>query len=477
MFERLSDRARRALVLAQDEARRLNHSFIGTEHLLLGLLHEGEGVAAKALESLGVPLESARRSVEATVGRGSTAPSGSPPFTPRMKKVLELSLSEAVGHGQEHVGTEHLLLGLVSEGEGVGAQTLVNLTGHSLPRVRHRVIEFMHREPSEPLVVRPEIMETRAAHVLRQRMARERPPWLRCALCGRSLWETAQLVVGEDGRACEECIRAAADMLEQASRDQRELELAPRVSGQPPDVSEATAIVAAIQGALGPGAGPSTWQTTVEDHQLFVPFLQHAEQRAGRWEIHVAEVGFVSSHLAYARFQIRFASGSETTISGLLRLHDGRWRLTEQTLTETLRRIWVHTEDQPVEPAIEGVPPDDRAVEGVTAAIASVFGSEHQPGGFADRLEDAEALVPHLWQARVRLLGMLNRRWVARVQLIRFTSSETADVHFAVEPAAAGPSFPAVMRRHGDRWMVTRNTMVAILPPGEIDAPPGSEDD
>src|ERR1017187_9945997 len=142
VFERFTDRARRVLVLAQEEARMLNHSFIGTEHILLGLIHEGEGVAAKALESLGITLEAVREKVEETIGMAGSAPSGSPPFTPRAKKVLELSLREALQLGHSYIGTEHMLLGLVREGEGVAATVLVSL-GADLGRVRQQVIQLM----------------------------------------------------------------------------------------------------------------------------------------------------------------------------------------------------------------------------------------------------------------------------------------------------------------------------------------------
>ncbi|HZD65350.1 MAG TPA: ATP-dependent Clp protease ATP-binding subunit [Acidimicrobiales bacterium] len=130
------------LVLAQEEARLLNHNFIGTEHILLGLIHEGEGVAAKALESLGISLEAVREKVEETIGPAGTSPAGSPPFTPRAKKVLELSLREALQLGHNYIGTEHMLLGLVREGEGVAAQVLVNL-GADLSRVRQQVIQLL----------------------------------------------------------------------------------------------------------------------------------------------------------------------------------------------------------------------------------------------------------------------------------------------------------------------------------------------
>ena len=142
MFERFTDRARRVVVLAQEEARLLNHNYIGTEHILLGLIHEGEGVAAKALESLGISLDAVRGQVEEIIGQGGAAPSGHIPFTPRAKKVLELSLREALQLGHNYIGTEHILLGLIREGEGVAAQVLVKL-GADLSRVRQQVIQLL----------------------------------------------------------------------------------------------------------------------------------------------------------------------------------------------------------------------------------------------------------------------------------------------------------------------------------------------
>ncbi|MBI4901741.1 MAG: AAA family ATPase, partial [Actinobacteria bacterium] len=142
MFERFTDRARRVVVLAQDEARMLNHNYIGTEHLLLGLIHEGEGVAAKALESLGISLEAVREQVEEIIGQGQQAPTGHIPFTPRAKKVLELSLREALQINHTYIGTEHILLGLIREGEGVAAQVLIKL-GADLNRVRTQVLQLL----------------------------------------------------------------------------------------------------------------------------------------------------------------------------------------------------------------------------------------------------------------------------------------------------------------------------------------------
>jgi len=143
-FERFTDRARRVLVLAQEEASSLNHAFIGTEHILLGLVSEGDGVAAKALRQLDVSLEKVRAKVVEVIGEGASQPpgAGSPPFTPRAKKVLELSLREALQLGHTYIGTEHLLLGVVREGEGVGAKVLVSM-GVDLNKVRQQVVALL----------------------------------------------------------------------------------------------------------------------------------------------------------------------------------------------------------------------------------------------------------------------------------------------------------------------------------------------
>jgi ATP-dependent Clp protease ATP-binding subunit ClpC len=130
----------------------LNHNYIGTEHILLGLIHEGEGVAARALESLGISLDAVRQQVEEIIGRGQHVPTGKIPFTPRAKKVLELSLREALQLGHDYIGTEHILLGLIREGDGVAAQVLVSL-GADLNRVRQQVIQLLHGyQGQEPAV-------------------------------------------------------------------------------------------------------------------------------------------------------------------------------------------------------------------------------------------------------------------------------------------------------------------------------------
>jgi ATP-dependent Clp protease ATP-binding subunit ClpC len=142
MFERFTDRARRVVVLAQEEAKQLNHNYIGTEHILLGLIREGDGIAAKALAELSISIDNVREQVQEIIGQGQTAPTGHIPFTPRAKKVLELSLREALQLGHNYIGTEHILLGLIREGEGVAAQVLVKL-GADLTRVRQTVIQLL----------------------------------------------------------------------------------------------------------------------------------------------------------------------------------------------------------------------------------------------------------------------------------------------------------------------------------------------
>src|SRR5437867_7080478 len=182
MFERFTDRARRVVVFAQEESRMLDHNYIGTEHILLGLCHEGVGVAAKALESLGVSLQAVRSQVEEIIGHGESAPSGHIPFTPRAKKVLELSLREARQLGHDFIGTEHMLLGLIREGEGVAAQVLGKL-GVDLHRARQTVIELLV-EPAEASGEQRLTVEVESLG---------KPLGPRCPWCRRRLEETAML--------------------------------------------------------------------------------------------------------------------------------------------------------------------------------------------------------------------------------------------------------------------------------------------
>lgn len=218
MFERFTDRARRVLVLAQEEAHLLNHSFIGTEHILLGLIHEGDGVAAKALELVGITLEDVRREVEETIGLSGSPPVGSPPFTPRAKKVLELSYRESLQLGHNYIGTEHLLLGLLSEGEGVAAQVLVSL-GAGLDETRETVLLLLGapaeapRTGPTPLRFRRQVSPPSRLGENAAMGIRRRRGTATCSFCGRRPPETGQLFAGNNASVCEQCVRQWAEKL------------------------------------------------------------------------------------------------------------------------------------------------------------------------------------------------------------------------------------------------------------------------
>ena len=142
MFERFTERARQVVVLAQDEARALKHNYIGTEHILLGLLREEEGLAARVLESLDITVEEVRAQVARIVGQGDEVTTGQIPFTPRAKKVLELALREALSLGHNYIGTEHILLGLVRENEGVAARILLDFDADA-EKIRNEIIRML----------------------------------------------------------------------------------------------------------------------------------------------------------------------------------------------------------------------------------------------------------------------------------------------------------------------------------------------
>ncbi len=218
VFERFTDRGRRVLVLAQEEASLLNHAFIGTEHILLGLIHEGDGVAARALADLAISLESVRERVEETIGLSGTPPTGSPPFTPRAKKVLELSLREALQLGHNYIGTEHILLGLVREGQGVACQVLVSL-GADLVRVRQQVIQLLSgHEGTETVGERRRDM-TRSFREVLTLSGSEQSTLVKCSFCGRQPPESGKLVSGRDAYICEHCL---AEWIIRLSRDDEE---------------------------------------------------------------------------------------------------------------------------------------------------------------------------------------------------------------------------------------------------------------
>ena len=213
MFERFTDRARRVVVLAQEEARLLNHNFIGTEHLLLGMLAEGEGIAAEVLVSADISLDAARRKVEAIGRRGSSTPSGHIPFTPRAKKVLEYALREALQLGDNFIGTEHLLLALLREGQGIAIQALVNL-GADLDWVREQAVAmagggrtalFEAEEFDRPVLQKPDIQPAPSAH----------KSVLHCSFCLEPQDRVAKLIAGPGVYICDRCIALCQEILDE----------------------------------------------------------------------------------------------------------------------------------------------------------------------------------------------------------------------------------------------------------------------
>jgi ATP-dependent Clp protease ATP-binding subunit ClpC len=213
VFERFTDRARRVVVLAQEESRLLNHNFIGTEHILLGMLHEGEGIAAQVLVSADISLDAARSKVEAIGRPGSSTPSGHIPFTPRAKKVLEYALREALQLGDNFIGTEHLLLALLREGQGIAIQALVNL-GADLDRVREQVVAmagggrtalFEAEEVDRPVLQKPDIQPAPSAH----------KAGLHCSFCLEPQDRVSKLIAGPGVYICDRCVALCQEILDE----------------------------------------------------------------------------------------------------------------------------------------------------------------------------------------------------------------------------------------------------------------------
>jgi hypothetical protein len=271
VFERFTDRARRVVVLAQEEARLLDHNYIGTEHVLLGLLHEGEGIAAQALSTAGVDSATARVQVEEIVGRGAQTPSGHIPFTPGAKKLLEHSLREALQLGHNYIGTEHILLGLLREGEGAGVQVLTNL-GVDLADVRQQVIVLLSVGAAGAPTVARGVLSPGGGGTTWEGpgwRATYRPPApaTACAFCGRDLYEVERTVTNGHGvLLCKDCAWLAVQTMERAAGEPasvRPLRLPPRVFGDPTDQDAVDEIVALfdhwgdltkVEGGAGLGA-------------------------------------------------------------------------------------------------------------------------------------------------------------------------------------------------------------------------------
>jgi hypothetical protein len=299
VFERFTDRARRVVVTAQEEARRLNHNYIGTEHLLLGLVSEGEGVAARALDVLGVPLPVLRARVEDIIGRGNPQSAGHIPFTPGAKKVLELSLREAMQLKHDYIGTEHILLGLIREGQGVGAQVLAEW-GASLDHVRGTVLSLLKgatakTETTSRADVWPAIGDLGTASS-EASPAQVPLPTTRCSLCGRPEELVTRMIGARGIVICEPCVTRAHEILTEANQHggpQRRIRLKP-LRDRSPDADERTeAIELAVETAFDPGKSDAERVAAIEDgeHLLATAAALRAAHEGRRAPVDVSVEG------------------------------------------------------------------------------------------------------------------------------------------------------------------------------------------
>jgi len=340
VFERFTDRARRVLILAQDESRLQGHGFIGTEHLLLGLLRDGEGVAAQVLEEFDITYVAVREQLREAVGPRRRA-EGSPPFTPRAKKVMEYALREALQLGHNWVGSEHLLLGLVREGEGVGTQLLVVL-GADLARVRLKVIELTSGPGggspgrSSPVPSRGVAVRTSGGEEgeVSTRGARRS-----CSFCGRDLWDVGHHVSTGEVTICETCVGDAQEALASAPSEAREVFLPPRVFGTAPDEHAVAAITRAVVVTFGAVATEDR-ASVVEDYEELQPLMAEA---AGRFPIddsftHVERIRFLGGDLAEIRFVLGLRSGFDARFEGQLVRRGGGWMVTRSLVEGVLAR-------------------------------------------------------------------------------------------------------------------------------------------
>ena len=351
-------------MLAQEEAGLLNHSYIGTEHILLGLIQEGEGVAAKALSQLGIPLEDVQRRVEQTVGPSATAPTGSPPFTPRAKKVMELSLREALQIGHNYIGTEHLLLGLVREGEGVGAQVLSGL-GADPARVRQQVIQLLSGYVGRETVstsAEPGPWERLTARRRGARIPSISPlssgGLVSCSFCGREPPASGRIVRGGDAFICEHCIRHWHRALYEPGA--RQVITSRHVFGPEPSTGDASPdtlpedpdaareqIVAAFTGDFVLSDDGESVLVVAGGENLGPTLARAVESNRAAWEGHdldrtVDEVVFTSPHYATVWFTI--------TIDGVPVLPhqrgdalvvEGQWKMARSTFCDLMRMAGV----------------------------------------------------------------------------------------------------------------------------------------
>jgi hypothetical protein len=326
MFERFTDRARRVVMLAQEESRRLNHNYIGTEHILLGLVREGEGVAAQALASLDVALDAVRSQVEEIIGYGGTAPSGHIPFTPRAKKVLELSLREALHLGHNYIGTEHILLGLVREGEGVAAQVLVKL-GADLSRVHQAVVNILGGQPVGHVVAESSSFPGRARGA--------------CSFCKRGLGSVGRYLAAPGAVICERCVTLAADEL-QREPEVRVLRPPPEVAGDPPDLDAVAVIVSAVRAVFSEASDDGTRAAALEDGERLGPLYLQARGRSPNLgqDYVVERVRFIRPDVADIHLVVfggEYGTDVAATFDGPVVHLAGRWKVGRELICPMIR--------------------------------------------------------------------------------------------------------------------------------------------
>jgi hypothetical protein len=360
VFERFSDRARLVVVLAQEEARLLNHNYIGTEHILLGLAHEGEGVAAQVLASLKISLGAVRAQVEEIIGHGGQAPSGHIPFTPRAKKVLELSLREALQLGHNYIGTEHILLGLIREGEGVAAQALVNL-GAELPRVRQEVVRILSENPQTEDASAPATV----TRLVSGSSSGIQPA--RCGFCGIPSPTGGTLFTGVTGALiCERCVTQAsstsalvgtrpepfrvANRPEPETAEQRAARYVPTGPAPADEDAARRAIEYAFTDPMELSADGSTL-VNVEDGDELAPYAAEVRGRVGRFiderENVVEYVKFLNDRHAVVWTTIRLRNGPPLVRVPMLHegravLVAGRWKVSRETICDRWAAVGVH---------------------------------------------------------------------------------------------------------------------------------------
>jgi hypothetical protein len=333
MFERFTDRARRVLVLAQEEARLLDHGFIGTEHLLLGLIQEEDGVASVALVQLGISLEDVRARVHDVVGASITGGSGSPPFTPRAKKVLELALREALQLGHNYIGTEHILLGLVREGDGVAAHVLVGL-GLDLTQVRQQVLRLLsgHGGTGSEITQDASPGTPRFGGIVA------------CSFCGRRPPDSGRLVSGRGGAfICQRCLGDLSALLAEEDEDVPGVFVQPVViSGAAPDDIDAAhrAIALAFAHALVLSDDRRT-VPNVEGGELLAPCLKEAQERhaALRRKDHtiaIERVQFIDTEHASVWFVPSLEGLPSDRRRGDAVLVDSTWKMARTTFCELM---------------------------------------------------------------------------------------------------------------------------------------------